>query len=107
MHNATGDRMNTDGRLAVIHLRNRPAVQLMVSFPTDPLPMHGKLLQRFARREILSMRNELLRDNSYWRTYEAIRWAVTAARRHKDTEVLAADVAPKGLGRVSGFVALR
>jgi hypothetical protein len=107
MHNATGDRMNTDGRLAVIHLRNRPAVQLMVSFPADPLPMHGKLLQRFARREILSMRNELLRDNSYWRTYEAIRWAVTAARRHKDTEVLAADVAPRGLGRVSGFVALR
>jgi hypothetical protein len=64
-------------------------------------------MQRFARREILSLRNELLRDNSYWRSYEAIRWAVTAGRRNKEQEVVAADVAPKGLGRVSGFIALR
>ncbi len=107
MHNATGDRMSTDGRLAVIHLRTRPEAQLTISFPQAPLPMHGRLMQRFARREILSLRNELLRDNSYWRSYEAIRWAVTAARRNKEQEVLAADVAPRGLGRVSGFIALR
>jgi hypothetical protein len=104
MHNATGDPMSTDGRLVVVQLRTP---QLTVSLPGDSLPMHGNLMQRFARREILSMRNELLRDNSYWRSYEAIRWAVTTARRHKDAEVVAADVAPKGLGRVSTFVALR
>ncbi|MGA3188154.1 MAG: LssY C-terminal domain-containing protein [Bryobacteraceae bacterium] len=106
MHNATGDRMSTDGRLAVIQLRDLPAVPLTVSFEA-PLPMHGKMMQRLARREILSLRNELLRDNSYWRSYEAIRWAVTAARHRNETETVAADVAPKGLGRVSGFVALR
>jgi hypothetical protein len=107
MHNATGDAMSTDGRLAVLHLRTRPAAQFVLSLPSAPLPMHGRMLQRFARREILSLRNELLRDNSYWRSYEAIRFAVAAARHRKDTEVVAADVAPKGLEKVSNFVALR
>ena len=100
MHNATGDRMTTDGRLAVIHLRDKPALQFVASFPLEPLPAHGKRMERFARREILSMRNELIRNNSYWRSYEAIRFAVTAARRRKESE-------PENLGRVSGFVALR
>jgi hypothetical protein len=107
MRNATGDRMTTDGRLAVIHLRNRPIPQLIVSFPADPLPMHGKMIQRFARREILSMRNDLIRNNSYWRSYEAIRFAVMAARHHRNSEVEVAEVEPKKFGRVSGFVALR
>ena len=40
------------------------------------LPEHGDKLQRFARREILSARNELLRTNPYWRTYESSRWLV-------------------------------
>jgi len=107
MHNATGDRMTTDGRLAVIRLRNRPMPQFMVSFALEPLPMHGKVMQRFARREILSMRNDLIRNNSYWRSYEALRWTVTAARRRREKDVEVASAEPKPLGRVSGFVALR
>jgi hypothetical protein len=99
MHNATGDLMTTDGRLAVIRLRTRPAAQLTVEARSDTLPRHGKMMERFARREILSMRNDLLRNNSYWRSYEAIRWAVTATRKHSEP------VEP--LGRVSGFVSLR
>jgi hypothetical protein len=105
MHNATGDRMTTDGRLAVIHLRNKPVPQFSIDFPLAPLPIHGKRMERFARREILSMRNELIRNNSYWRSYEAIRFAVTAARRHKEAEIEVAEA--EKLGRVSGFVALR
>jgi hypothetical protein len=107
MHNATGDRMTTDGRLAVVRLRDRPAPQLSVEFPLEPLPAHGKRMERFARREILSMRNELIRNNSYWRSYEAIRFAVTAARRHKEQEVELAKAEPKALERVTGLVALR
>jgi hypothetical protein len=107
MHNATGDRMTTDGRLAVVRLKDRPVMQLMVSFPHAPLAAHGKLIERFARREILSMRNELLRNNSYWRGYEALRFAVAAARRHRDAEVELAQADPERLGRVAGFVALR
>jgi hypothetical protein len=107
MHNATGDRMTTDGRLAVIHLRDKRVLQFAVGFPLEPLPVHGKRMERFARREILSMRNELIRNNSYWRSYEAIRFAVAAARRRKEPEVEVAKAEPEKLGRVSGFVALR
>ena len=51
--------------------------------------------------------NDLVRNNSYWRSYEAVRFAVTAARKHKETEMQTADVGPKPLGKMSGFVALR
>jgi len=36
-----------------------------------------------------------------------MRFAVTAARRHREAEAQVAMAEPKGLGRVSGFVALR
>ena len=32
--------------------------------------------QRFVRREILSMRNDIVRNNVYWRGYEGVRWIV-------------------------------
>jgi hypothetical protein len=107
MHNATGDRMTTDGRIAVLHIHTRVASQLTVSFPAAALPRHGKAFERFARREILSVRNDLVRNNSYWRSYEAVRFAVTAARKHKETEMQTGEVGPKPLGKMSGFVALR
>ena len=81
--------------------------QLSVDFPLEPLPVHGKRMERFARREILSMRNELIRNNSYWRSYEAIRFAVATARRHKGQEVELSKAEPKALEKVTGFVALR
>jgi hypothetical protein len=46
-----------------------------------PLAVHGGLLQRFVRREILSARDGLLRTNPYWRTFEASRWIVESIRR--------------------------
>jgi hypothetical protein len=107
MHNATGDRMSTDGRIAVIRLVTRPAAQFVAGYRTVELPRHGKMMERFARREILSMRNELIRNNSYWRSYEAIRFAVAAARRHRESEMQVTKVEPRSMGRVSGVVALR
>jgi hypothetical protein len=107
LHNATGDKMTTDGRLAVLHLRTRPAAQFTVGYRPVELPRHGKMMERFARREILSMRNELIRNNSYWRSYEALRFAVAAARRHREPDVQVAKVEPRSLGRVSGVVAFR
>jgi hypothetical protein len=47
------------------------------------LPVHGDRLQRFARREILSARNELLRTNPVWRTYESSRWIFDYFRRRR------------------------
>jgi LssY C-terminus len=92
-HNATGDPIVTDGRMAVIELNDCSDPRLW-NETTDsaPLPVHGDKMQRFARREILSARNELLRTNPYWRTYEASRWIVESIRdrrrRVQDPELL-------------------
>jgi len=91
----------------VVYLRDRPAPQFSIDFPLEPLAAHGNRMERLARREILSMRNELIRNNSYWRSYEAIRFAVAAARRHKEQGEQVAKAEPEKFGRVSGFVALR
>ena len=47
----------------------------------DSLPVHGRMGQRFVRREILSMRNDIVRNNMYWRGYEGVRWIVTNVRK--------------------------
>ncbi|HEY7335347.1 MAG TPA: LssY C-terminal domain-containing protein [Bryobacteraceae bacterium] len=79
--NATGDEMETDGRLAVVRLnRCQP--------PADPpplaqtLPVHGKRWQLILRRQILGFRSDFIRHNWYWRSYEGLRYLVVALQ-HK------------------------
>jgi hypothetical protein len=86
--NATGDPIVTDGRMVVIELNDCRAPRLSdETVDSTPLPEHGDKLQRFARREILSARNELLRTNPYWRVFEATRWIVyTIRQRNHETE---------------------
>lgn len=93
-YNATGDPMTTDSGLALVAFG--PCAPRTDAVPEDdtqalsvfaasaPLPRHGSKMQRFARREILCFRNDLLRENAYWRTYEGIRYLVAAVRsRHE------------------------
>lgn len=84
-HNSTGDPMTTDARLAVIRLNECDAPRLSTESTDDlPLPMHGGKVQRFVRREILSMKSDLIRTNIYYRAYEGARWIVEAMiRRHR------------------------
>jgi hypothetical protein len=85
--NATGDPIATDTRVAVIGLDDCPAPRLSTeTFDLAPVPAHGPKLQRFARREILSARNELLRNNRYWRAYEGTRWLVSYVRQRRRQE---------------------
>jgi hypothetical protein len=82
--NATGDPIATDTRVALVGLGDCPAPRLSTeTFDLRPVPAHGRKLQRFARREILSARNELLRNNRYWRAYEGSRWLVSYVRRQR------------------------
>jgi hypothetical protein len=102
-HNATGDPIFTDGRVAVIQLNDCESPRFWTdSVDSTPIPEHGDKWQRFARREILSGRNELLRTNPYWRTYEAGRWIFDSIRqrmqRNADRELVrvsAAEVVAK------------
>ena len=103
--NGTGDLMSTDTKLAVLRFRDTDHPRLTTDTDEfDSIPIHGKVAQRFARREILSIRNDLIRNNIYWRGYEGVRWIVTAVRsRNRPPEV--ADVAPNP--SFTRFVSLR
>ncbi len=79
--NATGDPMRTDGRIAVIQVNACDAPPSSLQTASTALPHHGSRMQRFARREILSLRSDVLRENLYWRSFESLRWLITAYRR--------------------------
>ena len=81
IRNSTGDPMSTDARLAVLRLTDCTPPRFSAS-SAPALPAHGSRMQRFARREILSMRSDLVRTNTYYRVYEAARLAVEAVVRH-------------------------
>src|SRR6202021_3193153 len=73
--NAKGDPIVTDGRMVALALNDCHSPRLSTeTVDATPLAEHGGLVQRFARREILSARNGLLRTNPYWRTFEAPGW---------------------------------
>jgi hypothetical protein len=79
--NSTGDPMRTDGRIAIVQVNACDAPANPLAGPSAALPLHGSKMQRFARREILSLRSDILRENLYWRSFESLRWMVTAYRR--------------------------
>jgi len=82
--NATGDFMTTDGRLAVLRMNDCVSPRSTPTEEEPALPLHGNKIQRFARREVLSFRNDLMRENIYYRAYEGTRWLIEAAiRRHR------------------------
>jgi hypothetical protein len=82
--NATGDPIITDGRMVVVELNDCDAPRLSTATADSaPLPEHGDKWQRFARREVLSARNGLLRTNPYWRAYEGSRLLVEWIRRRR------------------------
>ena len=88
---ATGDRLETDARLAVVALNScRNAEELPGG---DALPMHGSRFQRVVRREIMSFRSDMIRSNPYWRALEEARTLVTVIRQRR--QVSDPDAPPK------------
>jgi hypothetical protein len=82
--NATGDPIVTDGRMVALEVNDCETPRLSTqTADSTTLPEHGDRMRRFARREILSARNELIRGNPYWRVFEASRWMVYSIRQHK------------------------
>jgi len=80
--NATGDRMFTDTQLAVLKLNACNSPRGSSAEASVPLAVHGNRMQRFLRREVLTFRNDMLRENIYWRSYEGARWTVLALHAH-------------------------
>jgi hypothetical protein len=91
LKNATGDVMETDGRLAVVRLNqcDKPAGALA---PVDPLPVHGNKWNLILRRQILNFRSDIVRHNWVWRSYEGLRYLVVACQRKPAPDPEAAPV---------------
>jgi hypothetical protein len=80
-HNATGDRLETDTRLAIVAFNDCRNPEALAG--GDALPMHGGKMQRLMRREIMSFRSDLIRGNPYWRAFEGARTLVTVIRQRR------------------------
>ena len=109
--NATGDSLSTDGRVAVLRLNACETPRLSTeTLDHSPLAMRGSGMYRFARREILSMRSDLLRCNIYWRSFEGVRLIVIAVRwKHRQMLEARAVKPPKRVvssGQPSNMVCL-
>jgi hypothetical protein len=91
MKGDTGGILETDGRLAVLRLHRCDAEELAPP-PAPTLPVHGGKLQMVLRREILSFRSDMIRQNWYWRGYEGARYLVAAIRHKPASEPEAAPV---------------
>jgi hypothetical protein len=103
--NATGDPMATDTRIAVLQMNTCSPEEFAPKNgdgepATEGMPARGGKWQRLARREVMIARNDFLRTNMYYRSYEVTRWAVEYIRyrRKKSSEMrsLLADYGPAG-----------
>jgi hypothetical protein len=98
--------------MVVVELNDCDAPRLSTeTVDAAPLPEHGDKWQRFARREVLSARNELLRTNPYWRAYEGSRLLVEWIRRRRqpgpDPEISSDSHSSSGFFRSLRLVAAR
>ena len=79
--NATGDRLVTDGQVAVVRLKDCPA-----SYPQELAQQKparaGSFLVRGVRQFDLTMRNAFLRDNIGWQAYRGSVLAWNAAHHY-------------------------
>jgi hypothetical protein len=104
-HNATGDAIATDTRMVVVQLNACQSPQRAIDArngePAAAITAaRGSKWQRFFRREIIITRNDFLRTNIYYRSYEASKWAVNyiryRKRRANEMRALLAEFGPAG-----------
>ena len=77
--------METDGKLAIVRL-NQCKEPVGINYLPDTLPVHGPAWQLMLRRQILSVRSDLIRHNIYWRSFEGLRFLVSAAQHKPPSE---------------------
>lgn len=84
LSNATGDRLRTDGAVAVVELKNCNAPDFADGSPqTALLARPPSKLARYARAQVLSFR-DLWRENAAYNAFDISRMAVRSWRRSHD-----------------------
>jgi opacity protein-like surface antigen len=82
--NGTGEDLITDGRVAVLQLNDCRVPQDKPEPAGDTLPVHGNRADRVSRQTVLTLKNNILRDNVGVMAYSGIRTGITEIKK-KDT----------------------
>jgi hypothetical protein len=84
--NGTDESLITDGKIAVLQFNNcnQPNDDYSDDQPV-PLPVHGNALDKSTRQTVLTVRNNILRDNIAVTAYSGIRYA-TQSKEKKESE---------------------
>jgi hypothetical protein len=84
MTNATGDRLQTDGSVAVVELKDCKAPNFTNAVPQSALLARPpKKLTRYFRAQVLSFR-DLWRENAAYNAFDLSRMAVRSWRRNHE-----------------------
>jgi opacity protein-like surface antigen len=79
--NGTGEDLITDGRIAVLQLNDCLGPQDKTAIATDTLPVHGNRADRVSRQTVLTLKNNIMRDNVGVMAYSGIRTGITEMRK--------------------------
>ena len=80
--NASGDPMHTDGSVAVITLQHCSPVDPQLDGPSNGRPFKpGNIAFRYVRKQILTLKNDLWRENIVYGAYDVGRMAWSTLRR--------------------------
>jgi opacity protein-like surface antigen len=83
--NGTGEELITDGRIAVLQLNGcEHPIDETSGQDNTVLKAHGNVLDRTTRQTVLTLKNNILRDNVGVMAYSGIRYAVDA-KKHKES----------------------
>ena len=82
--NGTGEDLITDGRIAVLQLNDCRGSQPTNQLAGTTLPVHGNRADRVSRQTVLTLKNNILRDNVGVMAYSGIRTGVSELKK-KDT----------------------
>jgi opacity protein-like surface antigen len=82
--NGTGEELITDGRVAVLQLNDCRGPQDTTLLAGSSLPVHGNRADRVTRQTVLTLKNNIMRDNVAVMAYSGIRTGVSELKK-KDT----------------------
>jgi len=82
MQNATGEFFRTDGSLMVIRLQTCQFDPQAPEYSGAPRPKPGNRAFRYVRRQILTVRSDLLRANCIYAVFDLTRMTVRALRQN-------------------------
>jgi LssY-like putative type I secretion system component LssY/outer membrane protein with beta-barrel domain len=81
--NGTGEELITDGRIAVLKLNDcrEPTEEAPSGSMANSLPIHGNQFNRTTRQVVLTLKNNIMRDNVVVMGYSGIRYLTSSKKK--------------------------